>query len=344
MGNSDAVNYSPKHLYQQWLADHPPMMTFEKRGTLSTVEWQIVLRQKVVECLGEMPAAVPLDPQMLEETDEGDHLRQKWVIRTEPNFWQPFYLLLPKNAQSPVPAVIALPGHGPGKSRPAGIADTPEEIEKVFGGERDNGLQAVRQGYIAMCPDMRGFGECVDEDHQHINWNESCICSAGRSIMLGRTLLGGRVWDVRRNIDYLVSRSDVDGRRIACIGQSGGAQVTLFAGALETRISATIVSGYLSTWQQSIYGVYHCPCNFVPNLARFADCGDIAGLAAPRPQLFVAAQSDHYFPIDGMYAAYETARDIYRSLNAEDRIDLYVGPGGHRFYKERVWPLLARWL
>ena len=344
MESSDTLNYTPKRLYQQWLADHQPTLAFERRGSQSTVEWQTGLRQKVVECLGEMPAPVSPDPHMLGESDEGDHLRQKWVIRTEADFWQPFYLLLPKNGDTPAPAVIALHGHGPGKSRTVGTADTPEEIEKVYGGEREYGLQAVRHGYIAMCPDMRGFGECVDEDHRQVNWNESCICSAGRSIMLGRTLLGERVWDVRRGIDYLSSRPDVDAKRIVCMGQSGGALVTLFASAVEPRIAASVVSGYLCTWQGSIFGVYHCPCNFVPNLARLADCGDIGGLTAPRPQLFVAAEKDHLFPIDGVHAAYEAVRDIYSSLGAEDRVELYVGPDEHRFYKKRVWPFLAHWL
>jgi dienelactone hydrolase len=344
MERINALNHAPKHLYQRWLADHPPVLAFERRGSQPTTDWQAILRHKLTECLGEMPHPVPLDAHKLEETDQGDHLRQKWIIHTEADFWVPFYLLLPKGREGPVPAVIALHGHGPGKSRPAGIADTPAEIEKVFGGERDYGLQAVRQGYVALCPDMRGFGECVDEDHQQVNYNESCLCSAGRSIMLGRTLLGERIWDVCRAIDYLSSRPDVDASRIACIGQSGGALVTLFATALEPRITASVVSGYLCTWQRSIFGVYHCPCNFVPNLARFADCGDIAGLTAPRPQLFVAAEYDHFFPIDGVYPAYETIRNVYGSLSAEERVELYVGPEGHRFYKERVWPFLARWL
>jgi dienelactone hydrolase len=251
---------------------------------------------------------------------------------------------LPKDQQASLPAVVALHGHGPGKSRPAGIADTHEEIEKVFGGERDYGLQAVRRGYVAVCPDMRGFGECVDDDHRHVNYNESCLCSAGRSIMLGRTLLGERIWDVRRIVDFLSRRPDIDAGRIACIGQSSGAKVALFASALEPRIAASVVSGYLCTWQRSIYGVYHCPCNFVPHLARFADCGDVAGLAAPRPQLFVAAEHDHLFPIDAVYPAYETVQSVYRSLDAGERAELYVGPGGHRFYKERVWPFLVQWL
>ena len=341
---TDPVNHAPKHLYQAWRAAHPPTLAFARRGSQSTLEWQAKLRQKLLECLGEMPQPVPLDAQMLDESNQTDHLRQKWIIRTEADFWLPFYLLLPKSLHAPVPAVVALHGHGPGKSRPVGIADTPEEIETVFGGERDYGLQAVRQGYIALCPDMRGFGECVDEDHREIHHNESCRFSAGRSIMLGRTLLGERVWDVRRAIDYLSSRADVDANRIACLGHSGGATVTLLATAIEPRISVSVVSAYLCTWQRSIFGVGHCPCNFVPHLARFADCGDIGGLAAPRPQLILAGQQDPIFPIDGVYAAYETVQGVYRSLDAEARLDLYVGPKDHRFYKAPVWPFLTRWL
>jgi dienelactone hydrolase len=344
MGASRAVNHAPKHLYQRWLADHPPALSFERRGSWTTLEWQARLRRKLADCLGEMPDLVPPEAQELEETDQDDHVRQKWILRTETDFWLPFYLLLPKDHNGRVPAVVALPGHGPGKSRPVGIADTPLEIEKVVEGERDYGLQAVRRGYLALCPDMRGFGESVDKDHEHINYNESCICSAGRSIMLGRTLLGERIWDVRRLIDFLSTRPDVDADRIVCMGQSSGGTVTLFASALEPRIAASVVSGSLCTWARSLYGVYHCPCNFVPNLARFADCGDIAGLAAPRPQLFVAAEHDHFFPIEGVYPAFETVRRIYDSLGAGERVELDVGPEGHRFYKKRVWPFLARWL
>jgi len=337
-------NCAPKRLYQRWLAAHPPVLAFRRRGARSTDEWQAELRQKLIECLGEVPQPEPLDARKLEESDQGDHLRQKWVVRTEADFWLPFYVLLPKGLESSVPAVIALHGHGPGKSRPVGIADTPAEVEKVFGGERDYGLQAVREGYVTLCPELRGFGECVDEDHRDVNYNESCRCSAGRSIMLGRTLLGERVWDVRRVIDYLYTRPDVDAERIACIGHSGGATVALFAAAVEPRISVAVVSCYFCAWERSIYATYHCPCNYVPNLARFADCGDIGGLVSPRPQLFLAGQHDHIFPVDGVYAAYETVQDIYRSLNVEDRLELYVGPEGHRFYKQPVWPFLARWL
>ena len=82
----------------------------------------------------------------------------------------------------------------------------------------------------------------------------------------------------------------------------------------------------------------------MPHLARFADCGDIGGLAAPRPQLILAGQQDPIFPIDGVYAAYETVQGVYRSLDAEARLDLYVGPKDHRFYKAPVWPFLTRWL
>ncbi len=340
----NTVNHAPKHLYQSWRAAHPPTLSFTARGARSVEEWQTDLRRELLKCLGEMPVPVPLDAQPLEESDQGDHVRQKWILHTEADFWLPFYLLLPKGGGGRRPAVIALHGHGPGKVRPVGIATTSVERQHITEGERDYGLQAVREGYIAFCPDMRGFGECVDEDHANQVHGYSCMGSAGRAIMLGRTLLGERVWDVQRAIDYLSARPDVDPARIACLGQSGGGTVTLLSAAVEPRIKAAVVSGYLCAWERSIYGVYHCPCNYVPGLARIADCGDIAGLTAPRPQLFVAGAHDDIFPVDGVRAAFETVQSVYRALGAEERTGIYVGDGGHRFYKAPVWPFLKRWL
>lgn len=338
------TNHAPKQLYRAWRQSHPPVMRFTGRDAKPVEVWQTALREAFQECLGQMPEPLEPEAHMIEESDQGDHTRQKWILHTEAGFWLPFYLLLPKPAGNEArPAVIALHGHGPGKSRAAGIAATPEEEEMAFGGERDYGLQAVREGYIAFCPDMRGFGECVDEDHTDRADNFSCIGSSGRSIMLGRTLMGERVWDVQRAIDWLSTHPDVDGERIACVGHSGGGTITMAATAIEPRIKVSVISGYLCTWDQSIYGVYHCPCNYVPRLASLADCPDVVGLAAPRPQLFVSGEGDTIFPIDGVREAFAKVQEIYAAFGVEDRVELFVGSGDHRFYKKPVWPFIRRW-
>ena len=54
--------------------------------------------------------------------------------------------------------------------------------------------------------------------------------------MLGETMAGWRTWDVMRAIDYLETREELDGKRIGCMGISGGGAVTLYATAVEPRI------------------------------------------------------------------------------------------------------------
>lgn len=336
------MNHGPKQLYQTWKAAHPPLMAFERRGVRTVAEWQIDLRHELLNCLGEMPQRLPVEARQIDESDQGDYLRQKWALHTEPGFWLPFYLLLPKNIDDPRPAVLSIHGHGPGKSRNVGIVGSEAEAQMIARDREDFGLQAVQQGYIAFCPDMRGFGECVDDDHRDEPW--SCRYSASRSIMLGRTLLGERIWDISRALDFLTARPDVDPERIACVGHSGGATAAQFASAIEPRIKVSVINAYLCMWDQSIYGVGHCNCNYVPNLARFAECGDIAALIAPRPLLVNNGSQDDIFPIGGARLAYETVRAAYHAYRSLNKTELYVGRDGHRFYPERTWPFLAKWL
>ncbi|HWQ11456.1 MAG TPA: alpha/beta hydrolase family protein [Roseiflexaceae bacterium] len=335
--------HAPKQLYLESLAARAPELAFAQRGDMPAAVWQSTLRARLAVRLGLNPAPAAPEARMLEETDCGDHLRQRWLLRTEAAFWLPLYLLLPKGAASPAPAVVAVHGHGPGKVHTAGVPGAPQ-AEAAAADELDYGLQAVRRGYVALCQDMRGFGECVDEDHRGFSHGSSCTYSAGRSAMLGRTLLGERVWDVRRAIDWLAARPEVDGGRIACVGHSGGGTVTLLAAALDERIRAAVVSGYLCAWRSSLFGVPHCPCNFVPGLALDADCGDVGGLIAPRPLLATSGARDPIFPLAGVREAFATVSAAYTALGAADRAQLFVGQGEHRFFGEPVWSFLARWL
>lgn len=336
------AEHSPKAQYNAWAAAHPPTMAFTGRAHRAAA-WQTELRLQLLACLGEMPEPCDLQPQLIDEVDAGDHTRQKWLLHTEAHFRLPLYLLLPKNLTVPVPAVVAVHGHGPGKVHSAGLPNAPE-IDDALKNELMYGLEAVRRGYIALCHDMRGFGECIDEDHRHIAHGASCMYSAGRSLMLGRTLLGERLWDVRRAIDFLVAHPKVNRERIACIGHSGGGTVTLMTAALEPRLRAAVVSAYLCAWSESLYGIGHCPCNYVPGLARLADCGDIGALAAPLPLLITAGASDPIFPLTGVKRAFATVSDGYAALGAADHAELYVGAGEHRFFNAPTWPFLEHWL
>ena len=63
-----------------------------------------------------------------------------------------------------------------------------------------------------------------------------CEPAAGGALLVGQTMIGWRVWDVMRTIDYIATRPELDASRVGCMGISGGGTVTLFATALEPRI------------------------------------------------------------------------------------------------------------
>jgi hypothetical protein len=48
----------------------------------------------------------------------------------------------------------------------------------------------------------------------------------------------------------------------------------------------------------------HCVCNFVPNIAKYFDMGELGGLIAPRALIVVNGIKDDIFPDDGVREAF----------------------------------------
>ena len=209
--------------------------------------------------------------------------------------------------------------------------------------DRDFGLTAMANGFAALCIEQRSFGE-RKERQMAIDGQSMCGGAAMHALMLGRTLIGERVFDVDRGIDYLATRPDIDIKRVGVMGNSGGGTTTVFSAALLPRVRFAMPSCYFNTWQASILGVYHCVCNFVPDLALWADMSDILGLFAPKPVTVVAGRSDDIFPVAATRKAFTDLSKVYKAFEAADRCKLVIGPQGHRFYADLAWPVMSKLL
>ena len=326
------------------LRDSQPLnFSFHRVRPSEFTAWQVQVRNFVRERLGlpKARAGSRLLGARVESTEQVDgYLRERVLLQTEPDLEVPAFLLRPLEQRERVPAVLALHGHGPGKIIPAGLPQDEAGQRLIAEGERDYAVQAVRQGYVALAPDLRGFGELrLTAD---IARNAGCSCDrlALLAMQIGRNLLGMRIWDLMAAVDYLQSRPEVDPARIVATGNSGGGTATLFLAAVDTRIAAAVPSCYFCTWAASIQAVPHCACNFVPGLSQELEMYDLAGLVAPRPMLIVAGREDSIFPIHGVDEAYARLQEIYAAAGSRERLELYVGEGGHRYYAERVWPFL----
>ncbi len=342
-----------KQYVQAVLSQTPPVLSYQRAGKRTPLaEWQIRVRERIrqVSGLDDIQAAQRGDP--IECRDASREVRdgyslEKHYLRAEPGMEIPFYLLLPESASStsPVPLVLTPHGHGRrGKEVYVGNYENDEEREHSESGDRDIALQAVEAGYAVIAPDVRGFWEMARQEEMAAGKGSSCDELQRRSLMLGRSLIGERVFDMGRLMDYAATRPEIDSTRIAITGNSGGGTVSLFTAALDERISVAVPGSYFCSFEASILSVHHCMCNIVPGIARLVEMSDIAGLIAPRPVLFVNGIEDRIFPFAATQNAFSELQRVYRDAGVPDRCRLYAGDGGHRYYKDEVWSFLAEFL
>jgi dienelactone hydrolase len=193
-------------------------------------------------------------------------------------------------------------------------------------------IQAVEQGYVTFALEQLGFGERRDEASRRRGASEySCRPAAGAALLLGQTMIGWRVWDVMRTIDYLATRPEADVSRIATMGVSGGGTTSLFAAALDERIKVGVVSAYFNTFRDSIVSLSHCMCNYIPRMLEYVEMYDLAGLVAPRFLFVESGDEDRIYPIDGSRTAHAKAQQIYQVFGVPERLGYDVWEGGHGF-------------
>jgi cephalosporin-C deacetylase-like acetyl esterase len=304
--------------------------------------WQRSLRETLLNLMAVHPQEeCEVTAAVGEPEDRGDYTRTYLRITSRDGVEIPAFLLRPKMLRAPAAAVVCLHGHGPGKVVPVDFGQDVKGRPVVVEGERDFALQAVAAGHIALAPDLRGFGELMLEQDLDADRGSSCQQLSMRAMVVGKNLLGMRVLDIMSCVDYLQGLEEVDAGKIICTGQSGGGTATLFATALDTRFAASVPSCYFCTFEHSIMAMSHCDCNYVPGLLDRCEMYDVAGLIAPRPLLIVAGREDSIFPLAGVQIAFERVQEMYRAAGAPDNVELYLGDGGHRYYKERVWSFVA---
>ena len=317
-------------------------LSFDRVRPTDWAAWQTELRAALRELLA-VDAHEPHEvvAEVLAEEQFDGYRRQLLRVQGRDGAVIPAYWLIPDDLAAPAGVVIALHGHGPGKVKPVAASQDYWGQPVDVSGERDYAVQAVRRGYLALAPDLRGFGEMMLREQLGSDKYASCTEMTMRAMMVGRSLVGMRVLDMSSLVDWLVTQPQVDPARLFCTGQSGGAVATVWAAALEERIAAAIPSGGFCTFEHSIMSIHHCPCNYAAGVLDLCEWSDLAGLIAPRPLLIVTGAVDSIFPLEGVRIAYEQTREIYQAAGQPENLELFVGGEGHRYYAERVWDFLA---
>ncbi len=320
----------------------PLKLTFRATTRKQAEAWQKQLHVKLFELIGPLPAAGgTLHAQTLEVREFPNYKREKFVFESRPGVGVLGYLLTPKSS-GPHATVVCVPGHGRGVDDIVGIDEHGRDRITRSGYEYDFAIQAVEHGLAAVAIEPMAFG-CRRDAATKAKGATSYACQpvAGSALLLGETMIGWRVFDVMRAIDWIETRPELDAKRIGCVGISGGGTCTLFSAALDLRIRAALVSGYLNTFRASIMSMSHCIDNYIPGILNWAEMYDVAGLIAPRPLFSEGGDQDPIFPPPATRESFARVKKIYEVFGAADAAQQQIFPGRHEFHGAAGWPFIV---
>jgi hypothetical protein len=143
---------------------------------------------------------------------------------------------------------------------------------------------------------------------------------------------------------YVQKRADVVADVLGCTGHSGGGTTALWMSAIDDRITVNVTACYFCAFKQSILGMRHCECNYVPGILELAEMGDLGAMLAPRPFRIIAGQNDPIFPIAGVKQELETTQKAYTLFNVPERLSLTVHPGEHAYNHAMSLEWFKQWL
>ncbi len=150
--------------------------------------------------------------RLLEKKDRGSHSLQKGMIETEPHVEIPFWLLIPKG-KGPFPLAVLPHGHDRiGHDTHAAVYHGEKHRQRTIAGDRDVAVQAVKNGFLAIAPAVRGLATEAPgvPDVLKRHGDKNCRSQLMHSLLAGRTAIGERVWDMSRIIDWAITLPEVD--------------------------------------------------------------------------------------------------------------------------------------
>lgn len=328
-------NQNPHNTILNIMKNTEPEMRY-KGGNFN--EWQKKAREKLIGLLG-IDKIKRCNPDFKIEyiKEKQEYTEIRFTFQSEEGYYVPCVLRKPKTDKK-LPVIICLQGHSTGMHISLGNPIYPGDEETISGGDRDFAVRIVKEGYCAIAVEQRAMGECGGTEH-----GPECYIPAMTSLLMGRTMIGERVWDIQRTIDVILDNFEfIDEKKIICMGQSGGGTTTFYSACIEERIAAAIPSCSICTYEASIAAMIHCSCNFVPGIRQYFDMCDLGLLIAPRALIIVSGKEDDIFPINQAQETADYIREIYKKQGAEDKFAHVVGEGGHRFYADDAWPVMNK--
>jgi dipeptidyl aminopeptidase/acylaminoacyl peptidase len=240
------------------------------------------LRRRLEHALGYKKLPWPPKPngRVVGTVRRNGYRIDKVVFESLPGVAVPGHLYLPEGATAPLPAILFYNGHW-------------YDTSKTLPDHQAFAIHMARSGFAVFSFDPFGQGErgVSTRDHRRVS-----------SLLVGISQQGFAEYETQCALEYLLSRPEVDAKRIGMTGASGGGYNTWITASLDDRIRAAVPVAGTSQFALQIRFAregdwYHAAehCHFVPGLIGFADNHELLAMAAPRPVLVINSATDPGF-------------------------------------------------
>jgi dienelactone hydrolase len=296
--------------------------TMPKYTTLE--EWEARkahLKRQILIAAGLFPMAdrTPVHAEVTGRIARADYTIEKVALETMPGYYLGGNLYRPLHPKGKVPAVLTPHGHW-----------TYGRLENsaTFSGQA-LGVSLARQGYVAFAYDMVGYNDTPQTEHAFQSPTYQLWSFGPLSLQL---------WNSIRALDFVESLPEVDSRRIAVTGASGGGTQTFLLAAVDERVSYAAPVNMVSFQMQG-----GCECENAPGLRIGTSNVEIAAMMAPRPMLLVSATGDWTKNVPR--EEYPAIRSIYELYHQPDNVAVVQFEAEHnynRLSREAVYGFFAK--
>lgn len=223
--------------------------------------------------------ALPRQKSPLHSRVRSSNLRNSVVIEevqfeSEPGMRVPGWFVRPSATNRRLPTVLYLIDEGGDD-----VVAEPGSMDRL-----------LAAGFAVYAIDLRGLGLTTPrfpsggpnyyDGSVHLDERFAWTC-----LVMGRPILGQRVWDTLRALDYLISRPDVDRTAIRIVGVRNSGLAAMMAALLDPRVRSVLVdrtvASYASILRSKFYSVQLAW--FVPGILRKFDLPQLAAAISPRP-------------------------------------------------------------
>lgn len=266
----------------------------------------------------------------------GDVTAELIQLEDEPGIVLPTLLLVPPRKEgAKLPVVVAFAQQG----------------KQAFLKTQADALAELLAGGAAVClVDLRGTGETRPGDGRGRNSAASSLSAS--ELMLGQTLVGSRVRDLRSVIGYLRGRGEIDAKRLALWGDSFapvnaegtnlevpldaekfpsqaepmGELVALFGALYEPDVKAVYARGGLAGYRSLLNSQFlYVPHDaVVPGALTAGDLCDVAAAVSPRPLRLEGLVDglNRKVSAEQLSKTFEPTRAAYKAAGAADKLAL----------------------